>query len=206
MESQNKINKYHFKSGLPQEFEILDIGEVFQRSKKALTSNHRTDFYQIIWFKTGNPIHLVDFNPIQIQTNSLLFLNKDMVQRFDENVMMDGKIILFTDSFFCRTESDTQFLKNTLLFNDLFSIESLPIQEFTSTFETILKQMSSELLNEKDDNQSEILQNLLHNFLLVADRVRKKQNGTELKKSPELAHVMLFKEHLEAHYKNKKTG
>lgn len=104
------IKKYTFKPGLPQEFEIVSIGRLYKEFKNELTAPHRTGFYHIIWFQKGSPTHLVDFNPIKIKPNTILFLNKDTVQRFDNKGNFDGKTILFTDSFFCKTEMDTKFL------------------------------------------------------------------------------------------------
>lgn len=49
------IKKYDFKSGLSQEFEILDIASTFETQKDILTSTHRTNFFHIIWFQKGNP-------------------------------------------------------------------------------------------------------------------------------------------------------
>lgn len=96
------IAKYEFKPGLPQEFEVLDIAALYRAYRDDLTRLHRTGFYHIIWFQKGSPTHLVDFNPIKIKPNTLLFLNKDTVQRFDKNNKFDGKVILFTDAFFVK--------------------------------------------------------------------------------------------------------
>lgn len=52
--------------------------------------------------------------------------------------------------------------------------------------------MNNELQNEKDSSQDEILQNLLHNLLLLSERERKRQNINELKKGPDLDYVMLL--------------
>ncbi|HRP32083.1 MAG TPA: helix-turn-helix transcriptional regulator [Agriterribacter sp.] len=198
------IKKYDFKSGLPQEFEIVDLAKLYVRAKETLTTTHRTDFYQIIWFQQGSPTHLVDFNPIKIKPNTILFLNKDVVQRFDNKAKFGGKIILFTDNFFCRTESDTKFLRSSILFNDLFTISQIQIPKQSKIFEVLLLQMTEESQNIKDNYQSEILQNLLHNFLLQAEREKRKQNFTKIKKGADLDYVMLFKDLLETNYKNQK--
>lgn len=198
------IKKYDFKAGLPQEFEIVDIGELYQEFKDTLTTTHRTGFYHIIWFQQGSPTHLVDFNPIKITRNTLLFLNKDTVQRFDDTTQFGGKAILFTDSFFCKTEADTKFLRNSILFNDLFSVSQIQADRQFQLFDDLLHQMTDELQNAKDSSQAGILQNLLHNFLLYAERERRQQNFTAIQKSADLDYVLLFKDLLETGYKNQK--
>jgi AraC family transcriptional regulator, transcriptional activator of pobA len=198
------IKKYDFKPGLPQEFEIVDIGELYKEFKDTLTATHRAGFYHIIWFQQGNPTHLVDFNPIKIKPNTLLFLNKDTVQRFDSQTKFEGKAILFTDSFFCKTEADTQFLRNSILFNDLFSVSHIQIEKHTQLFAELLQQMTHELQHTKDHSQADILQNVLHNFLLYSERERRKQNFSEVRKDADLDYVMLFKDLLEKNYKTQK--
>ena len=198
------IKKYDFKAGLPQEFEIVDIAKLYKEFKDTLTTTHRTGFYHIIWFQQGNPTHLVDFNPIKIKPNTLLFLNKDTVQRFDDKSKFGGEAILFTDSFFCKTEADTKFLRNSILFNDLFSVSQIQVKKQSKLFAGLLQQMTNELQDIKDNSQADILQNLLHNFLLYSERERRKQNFTEIKKGADLDYVMLFKELLETGYKNQK--
>lgn len=198
------IKKYDFKTGLPQEFEIVDIGHLYQNFKDSLTTTHRAGFYHIIWFQEGSPTHLVDFNPIKIKPNTLLFLNKDTLQRFDSKIKFSGKIILFTDSFFCKTESDIRFLRNSILFNDLLSVAQIQPKNQSKLFATLVEQMTQELLHQKDNWQSDILQNLLHNFLLLSERERKKQNFVEIKKCADLDFLMQFKDVLETNFKTQK--
>ena len=198
------IKKYTFKPGLPQEFEVVDIGQLYKAYANELTTPHRTGFYHILWFQKGNPTHLVDFNPVKVKPNTILFLNKDTVQRFDTEGNFDGKAILFTDSFFCKTEADTKFLRSSILFNDLFSVSQLQLQKSSTLFADLFQQMETELANAKDNYQSDILQNLLHNFLLHSDRERRKQDFTEIKKGADLDYVMLFKDLLEQNYRKLK--
>jgi AraC family transcriptional regulator, transcriptional activator of pobA len=201
---KRKLKKYDFKKGLPQEFEILDITSTFEVYKDILTTTHRAGFYHIIWFQQGSPTHLVDFTPIKIKPNTLLFLNKDIVQRFDNNTKFGGKAIIFTDSFFCKTEADTRFLRNSVLFNDLFAVSRIQLQQGSEIFANLLKQMTEELQKNNDNLQSGILHNLLHNFLLFSEREKRKQKVTEVKKGADLDYVMLFKDLLEEHYKAQK--
>jgi AraC family transcriptional regulator, transcriptional activator of pobA len=198
------IKKYTFKTGLPQEFEVVGIGQLYRSFANELTTPHRTGFYHILWFQKGSPTHLVDFNPVKIKPNTILFLNKDTVQRFDEKGNFDGKAILFTDSFFCKTEADTKFLRSSILFNDLFSVSKLQLQKTSTIFADLFQQMETELTNSKDNYQADILQNLLHNLLLHSDRERRKQNFTEPKKGADLDYVMLFKDLLEDQFTKQK--
>lgn len=204
---KSEIKKYSFKQGLPQEFELVGIGELYKYHSDKLATAHRTGFYHILWFQKGSPIHLVDFNPVKIKPNTILFLNKDTVQRFDKNGGFDGKAILFTDTFFCKTDYDTKFLKSTILFNDLFSVSQIQLSKTNSPIIYLFQLIETELKNEKDSAQSDILKNLLHNLLLLSERERRKQGFIEIKKGADLDYVMLFKDLLEADYRKlKKVG
>ena len=198
------IKKYTFKQGLPQEFELLGIGQLYNDHSDTLTTAHRTGFYHILWFQKGDPTHLVDFNPVKIKPNTMLFLNKDTVQRFDKNGGFDGKAILFTDNFFCKTEADTKYLRSSILFNDLLSVSQIHVSKTDSLFADLFTLMEKELENEKDISQSDILKNLLHNILLLSERERRKQDFTEIKKGADLDYVMLFKDLLESNYRELK--
>lgn len=201
---KSDIKKYSFKQGLPQEFELVGIGQLYNNHSDTLTTPHRTGFYHILWFQKGSPTHIVDFNPIKIKPDTLLFLNKDTVQRFDKKGGFDGKAILFTDSFFCKTETDIKYLRSSILFNDLFSVSQIQMSKTASLFAHLFQLMETELENDKDISQSDILKNLLHNFLLLSERERRKQDFTEIKKGADLDYVMLFKDLLETNYRKLK--
>lgn len=201
---KSDIKKYTFKQGLPQEFELVGIGQLYNNHSDTLTTPHRTSFYHILWFQKGNPTHLVDFNPVKIKPNTILFLNKDTVQRFDKKGGFDGKAILFTDNFFCKTESDTKYLRSSILFNDLFSISQIQISNTVSLFADLFRLMEKELEKEKDISQSNILKNLLHTLLLLSERERRKQGFIEIKGGADLDYVILFKDLIETHYRKLK--
>lgn len=195
------IKKYNFKEGLPLEFEIADMRTLYQSSKEQLTRPHRTGFYHVLWFRKGSPAHLVDFNLVKIKPGSLLFLNKDTVQRFDPRGNFDGTVILFTDAFFCRTENDIKFLRKSILFNDLYPVSLVRPGKQTASFLNLLELMTTELEKERDSYQSDILQNLLHNFLLLSERKKHKLHPAGLKKSADLDYTILFKELLESGFR-----
>lgn len=194
------IKKYTFKEGLPMGFEIVSLKELYLKAKDSLTTPHRTNFYHILWFQHCSPTHLVDFVPVHVKPNSVLFLNKDIVQLFDNTEAIDGKVILFTDDFFCQSADDLKFLRSTILFNDLFSVSQIELNS-GNTLTEIFALMEREWQQAKDSYQTEILQNYLHNFLLLAERERRKQNFIEIKKGADLDYVLLLKDLLENQFK-----
>ena len=195
-----KIEKYDFKNGLLHEFEIIDLSELYQNNFEQTTSPHRLEFYQVLWFKKGTSKHWVDFNALDIEPNTLLFLNKNSVQRFDKKGYPKGKAILFTDNFFCKTKTDTAYLKSSILFNDLFSIPKFKVESESFNLQKTLNLILAEFEQPKDDYQADILRNHLKNFLLHSERERKNKDFIEIKKDNKLHLVMQFKELLESNF------
>lgn len=198
------IIKHEFKEGLPHEFEIADLGQLYLEFPEILTTSFRTGFYHILWFKKGSPDFLVDFKPITITLDTILFLGKDTVQRFGENSHFEAKAILFTDSFFCKTEHDARFLRSSILFSDLLSVTQINLYENVSQFTDLFRLMQTETELDKDISQDAILKNLLHNFLLLSEREKRKQDFIEIKKGADLDHVLLFKDLLDTNYRTLK--
>ncbi|HEY9047220.1 MAG TPA: AraC family transcriptional regulator [Ohtaekwangia sp.] len=194
------IAKYKFKPGLALEFEILSVKDLYRKHKDILTSPHRADFYHILWIHKGSGTHLVDFLPVKFTKDSVLFINKGKVHFFDSSEKFEGTLILFTDNFFCRNEADVKFLHGTILFHDLLDTAALTFQEQKDTFYSILHLMKAELLQQDKEYHQDVLQNHLHNFLMLADREKRKQGFTEISKGADLDYTLLFNELLDVHF------
>jgi AraC family transcriptional activator of pobA len=198
------IKQYTFKPNLTQEFEVVDLQKLVNTSGAIVTVPHRAEFYHIIWFQSGTPTHLVDFNSIKIESNSLLFLNQHVVHSFDAQMEFSGKAILFTDRFFYQSASDFDYLKNSILFNDLFGTSLINTESNTQVFLDLFELIQHENQLPKDQFQAPILKNHLHNFLLLAEREKRNQNFVEIKPSAGLDHALLFRDLLDKHFKAEK--
>lgn len=199
-----EVSKYDFKAGLSHEFEILDVTFLYKHHRDLLIRPHRANFYHIIWFESGSGTHLVDFVPVTLKSNSLLFVGKNKVQRFDPQGKYKAKAILFTDQFFCKSDSDVKFLRNTVLFNDLFENNQMEITRNETEFGALISMMQAELERAKDHFQPDLLRNLLHNFMLLAERSKRNHTFTELKKGADLDYTLVFKDLLEVHFRSRK--
>ena len=199
---ENQIANYNFKEGLPLEFEILNISKLLKDNSSALITPHRTDFYLILWFEEGYPTHFIDFKPIKIRPNTLLFINKNSIFHFDKNTDFKGQMILFTDNFFCETEMDKKYLSSSILFNDLLSVSKIDLSKVSPFILEIFQLLQKELQNPIDTYQSKIIRNHLKNILHYAERQRKTEGFIELQKDADLDLIILFKNILEDNFKN----
>lgn len=199
------IKKYDFKEGLPQGFEILDFRYLYNDFYDEMIKPNKAEFYYILWFQKAGTTHWIDFNVFDIdEENTLLFVNKNSVQRFGKNKNIKGKVILFTDDFFCKTKNDVNYLKTNILFNDLQSNFKVKVDNTKYTFLQIFNQLESEFSLTKDNFQSDILKNNLFNFLLNAEREKRNQDFIKLEKNQNLNYTLQFKELLELNFIDKK--
>jgi AraC family transcriptional regulator, transcriptional activator of pobA len=201
---QSEIQKVKFKPGLSQEIEVIPIAETISKHKPAISTPHRAEFYHILWVQKGAAKYLIDFEPVEVKANSFLFINKGRVLAFDQKSRHDGKLLLFTDDFFARTEENTKYLHSTILFNDLLDIPVTDVNS-SSSLQAIFNAIEAELAREKDTYQYKILHNLLDNLLLFAEREWRKQGFKEITHGPDLDYSVLFKDLLEDQFRTLKS-
>lgn len=199
------IKKYQFKKDLNLEFEILDLSTIFQEKKKMMIEPHRAQFYHILWIEKGSGTHFVDFNPVTIENNTIIFIPHNCVNVFDKNGVYEGKIILFTNNFFCKNNNDLNYLQTSLLFSDLYNIAKIKGNPGTSVLGVYFKNMEAEYQHSPDSAQFQILHNMLHVFLLQAEREMRKQGFEELKPSANLDYLIGFKNLLENNFRHEKS-
>lgn len=199
------IKKYKFKDGLHLEFEIIDLPQILKSKKDLMTVPHRAQFYHILWIEKGEGTHFVDFNPIPLEDSSLIFIPSNSVNIYDKAGLYEGKAIVFTDSFFCKNKKDAQFLHSSLLYNDLYHIAKMKVSSQASDLRVFFNAMETEFLREPDNSHFPILHNMLHIFLLQAEREMRKQGFDGLKPSRYLDDIMLFRSLLEKNFRKEKS-
>jgi AraC family transcriptional activator of pobA len=201
---QSEIQKVKFKPGLPLEIEVIAIADTVTKHHQTITNPHRAEFYHIFWVQIGTAEYLIDFEPVEVKLNTFLFVNKDRVQAINHNSKHDGKLLLFTDNFFAKNEADTKYLHSTILFNDLLDIPVIDVKA-NQPLQTIFSAIERELIEDNDAYHYDLLHNLLHNLLLLAERERRKQGFTEIAKGADLDYTVLFKDLLETQFKTLKS-
>ena len=105
----------------------------------------------------------------------MLFVGPGRIHTFDMTANYNGPMLLFTDAFFARSAADAQFLHTTILFQNLPDVPVVLAGAADSTLATLFTQLATELSPTSDPYQPVILQDLLHNLLLLAGRARRQQ-------------------------------
>lgn len=183
------------------EIEIIRLSELNEKKNNLGQKIKNDELYKILYFESFKGQIFIDFLPINLKVDSLLFLNKRTDLNFKNIESVDGKVILFSDAFFNVTEKAEIILKDSLLFNELFSTFNLDLSEGYTYFKDLLFLMASEINNYDQVFKLEILQNLLFSFLLLAERERKKQLNFNEKQSVDLYYALLFKRLVDENFK-----
>jgi AraC family transcriptional regulator, transcriptional activator of pobA len=183
--SRLSLKTYSFKPGFPHELEIASLGETLIQSREMVTKAHRADFYHIVWVQKGKPILLLDFKSIPMRPNSLLFIKKNRVLMYDHSGNYDGKVIRFTDSFFIRNEDDARYLRDCSLFSLLNENPIVSLTNNDSSFQSVLDLLEREIATPIDTHQHVTLQNLMHNFLILSERMANSFTPTTPIRAPE---------------------
>ncbi len=190
---------------MPYELEVKQLDILHQSNKGLFTKPHRINFYDVIWFQSGNPVYIVDFHRIEIKPNSLLFINKNQIHFYEVLNDCKGLVILFTDTFFCLSNEETMFLNNSILFNDILSIPYFELDTNDKTIPNLFLAIQSELESRKDQVQFPILHNMVHTLLLFAERAYRKKGLNVDKQGADVEIAVLFRDLVERYFIFHKT-
>ena len=107
---------------------------------------------------------------------------------------------------YCISENDLKFLRSTNLFNDLNNNPLLNVDKHSfERYSEIVDDIYEEGQLPPDSSKHIILKNLIHNFLLVAEREKLNNTSNENKKGVHLDYTLLFKDLLEKHFRSDKS-
>ncbi len=197
----DEIRKVKFKQNADLQVEVVPLEKLTKVNRTLITTPHRTNFYHVFLFENCQPTHYVDFEKMKIQPYTLLFIDKDRVHQFDQLLNYEGRVLIFTEEFYCTTETDTRFLRGSGLFNDFANKPMITLnQSDFQKFVIICDNITEELNLPADNVKHLILKNYLFNFLLLAEREKHKQGFDEIKKSADLDYTILFRDLLDANY------
>jgi len=198
---KQKIEQYHLHKTHPEklQLEVYDLNTYRKKSGDQATVPHSHSYYQIIWFFQAGGTHTVDFKCFEIKESTVLFVNKDQVHAFDDNLEISGWLIHFNESFFMHSDVDI-FLKYNLFNspkNPCYSIDKKTVAIGLSYLGLIQEELSKRNRFCSED----VIRFLLKSFLINLERIHRKEpeNRIELTNQYELQFYK-FKELLEKNY------
>lgn len=162
---------------------------------------HKIGFFVILIVTKNSYTHYVDFKSYPLTESCTLFVTKNQVQYFtDELRNAEGICILFNSYF----EDKSYYLSNNLKLNRLFNyhIENPVIHQNemgNDSLVQIAQQLHTEYHNTDNFAKSEILSSLLQVLLLKAERVKEHRSISGIK-NHWLETFVSFKNLLETDY------
>jgi AraC-like DNA-binding protein len=174
-QKENVINEYHLNRhqlDKPQ-FAIHNLNEYVVKHQEHTTKSHIHSYYQIIWFKKGQGMHFVDFEGYEVTDNTIVFISKNQVHYFDNNVNYEGVLLHFNEAFLVQKESETDFFLKCNLFNNPYQKPFSKVTEETDYILNIyLSQINSEFENGEEFGKEELLRAYLKSFLIQMQRMK----------------------------------
>jgi len=125
-------------------------------------SNHRIDFFAIIWYCSDGEDQYIDFEPYPVRTNLIYLLSKNQVHSLP-GIPPRAKIIIFSSAFFDRLEEELRL--PFLPFNN----QGI---EVTDAMLPILDNLFNLIMTENGaDNESALLHNYICAYLTHINRL-----------------------------------
>lgn len=202
---KRKIETYHFLKNEPKkrQFDIYDLAEYQKLNSEHSSKPHSHSFYQIIWFKSNNGNHFIDFESYDIKEDRIFFVAKNQVHYFDKRFDYRGYLIHFNESFLLSNETDINFFLTYSIFNNKKEPFFQTPKNLENTLLNYLSQIEAEVVHTNKFGNSSILSNLLKSMLLVIEREKRK--NAEVDEKPDNSNYLKFRNLLENNFHKKWT-
>lgn len=148
----------------------------------------------------------VDFQEFEMELDSLLFINPNVIINFNGDECKGVILLHFNRDFYCIEIHDHEVACDGILYNNVFEVPFITLNESQSTtIQNVIKEIQSEMEIE-DASSEEMLRVLLKNIILKSTRIWKQQH--QLSDKAQLADVNFlrkFSKLVEQHYKTHHT-
>jgi len=134
----------------------------------------RNNYYSLIWITEGNGKLKTDFSEYDFGQNSLFSFSPYQPFMFSSN-LIKGIAIYFHSDFFCIHKHQTEVTCNGVLFNNIYQIPFILVDE---TLENTLNQLTEQIKSEMRNPglaQYELLISFMKIFLISVSRAKTQQ-------------------------------
>lgn len=148
--------------------EIFTLDRLYQRQpnlKHDPSAPHRVEFNCLLYITEGIAHHFIDFNQHKIKAGSFAFIQKHQVQAFDFTHKPQGFIILFTDDYFSKLQTEIRL--PSIIPNNLTSLYN-PIIKTNKSLKVSCESLLKEIMTEQNNSESNgLIINLLFSALFI---------------------------------------
>ena len=166
----------------------------------------RNNHYSLIWVKEGNGKLKTDFSEYNFESNSLFSFTPYQPFMFLSG-LIKGIAIYFHSDFFCIHKHQTEVTCNGVLFNNIYQIPFILVdEELQNTLNKLIEQIKSEIQN-PGLAQYELLISYMKIFLISASRSKTEQQPQAIQSegNREPAILQNLREAIEKDFKSKHT-
>ncbi|MEB3344485.1 helix-turn-helix transcriptional regulator [Aquimarina gracilis] len=112
------IKTYEFvdRSDTHLSFDIKRMEDVYDSSRGKLDDPHRHNFFTVLFIKTANGKHMIDFNEYELEENQVFFVSPGQVHQLNEHQKSYGWAIIFSRQFLEENNIDYCFIEDINLF------------------------------------------------------------------------------------------
>ncbi|GAB0156589.1 helix-turn-helix domain-containing protein [Chryseobacterium sp. Alg-005] len=160
----------HSDNGFPK-INTKEISDLLLLRPEQLFQPHRVSFYAIHLLCEGFGKHSIDFDSIDIKEKHILFISPGQIAQFHHPTDYKGRVLIFTEDFFCRNNAQTQFLGHTCLFNDPLKLSYFSVDDRFEEILNLFDGIHKELQRPFSEIKSSIINNYLFNILLIAEEL-----------------------------------
>lgn len=152
------------------QFELQTMEYIDEHRHNRIDHPHKHDYFVIIWMKSAEGKHMVDFQEFVVKQPSVFFLTPGQVHQLQTGPHPDGYVLSFHNDFFCTSESQRELLLNTGLFYNCSQFRPHSVSaEQASILENLIALMQDEM-KQQEYMQYESLRSLLQLFLIQCSR------------------------------------
>lgn len=168
-------------------FEIVSNWEVLG-DNSPLQHNpfvpHRIRFYAVLFILQGEGFHYIDFKKYPYKRGSIIFISKEQVHRFEQNLERDAFFMVFTEEFLEKSSVNSSLMHRLSLYNYHLYPPVIQLEEDQIfTFQNLVTRIAHEYHAPDDHLTEEIIQSALKIFLMLAERIRRQYREVEGKSS-----------------------
>ncbi len=189
MPEDKQIPEISFRNihGKDFDFEIVSNWEVL-RDDSPLHHNpyvpHRIRFYAVLFILKGEGYHYIDFKKYHYQKGSIIFISKEQVHAFEQNLERDAYFMVFTQDFLERSSAGSSLMHRLSLYNYHLYPPVLQLsEEQFPVFQNLINRLAHEYHAPDDMLTEELIQSALKIFLMLAERIRRLYRQFEGKSS-----------------------
>ncbi|WP_435578471.1 AraC family transcriptional regulator [Gilvibacter sp.] len=191
------IPKIAYRETVALDIEVISFHQVRERLQQIKDHDpyapHKIQFYLILVITKGAYTHYLDFKQYTLKPGSVLFVAKEQVQHFTRALAnTEGYAVILNHQYLENNYLGSKTLHLNRLYN--YHLES-PVIHQDQMIEDSLLPLADELHKEyylQDSfGKAEVLQSLLHAFLIKAERV-KDQNASSSVSPQWLTHFTSF--------------